>query len=95
MSRSNQRKREPITDRHTVLQFGKWKGSTIDELLLDAPDYLVWLHENTDFELGHELLEEAENNGKPNHEFKGWTGRSEHADRINADGEAADFYEPF
>ena len=68
MSRSKQRKTAPITDRHTVLQFGKWKGSTIDELLLDAPDYLVWLHENTDFELGCELLEEAENNGKPDHD---------------------------
>jgi len=78
MSRSNQRKREPIIDRHAVLQFGKWKGSTIDELLLDAPDYLVWLHENTDFELGCELLDEAEDANKPNHEFKGYTKRSAH-----------------
>lgn len=87
MSRSNQRKREPITDRHTVLQFGKWKGSTIDELLLDAPDYLVWLHETTDFELGCELLDEAEDANKPNHEFKGYTKRFEKASADIGDGD--------
>lgn len=76
MSRSTpQVKRQPITDRQFVMPFGKWKGETIEHLLVDDPQYLVWLHKNTEFELGHELLEEAEEGGKPNHEFKGYTRR--------------------
>lgn len=76
MSRSKQIKRNIVTDRNTVLTFGKWKGASIDELLLDDPQYLVWLHNNTEFELGHELLEEAE--AGPSHEFSGYTKRNEY-----------------
>jgi hypothetical protein len=77
MSRSNRQIecREPITDRKQLIGFGKYKAETIQDILDNDPQYLVWLHENTDFELGHELLEEAENNGKPDHEFKGFTAR--------------------
>lgn len=78
MSRSQPHieRREPITDRNKVIGFGRYKAETIQDILDNDPQYLVWLHENTDFELGHELLEEAENNGKPDHEFKGWTQRT-------------------
>lgn len=57
------------------MPFGKYRGETIQDILDVDPNYLVWVHNNTDFELGYELLEEAENNGKPNHTFKGWTSR--------------------
>jgi uncharacterized protein (DUF3820 family) len=62
MSRSQaQRKPEPITDRNHVLAFGKYKNESIADVMYCNPQYLVWLHENNDFfELGHELLEEAE-----------------------------------
>ncbi len=55
-------KREPITDRNTAIAFGKYKGESIGDLIEINPQYLVWLHNNNDFfELGYELLEEAEN----------------------------------
>ena len=91
-------KRPTITDRNHVMTFGKFEGETIQDILDNDPQYLCWLVDNTDFDLHCDLLDEAENNGRPDHEFKGWTQRpdsSEHADRINADGEAANFYEPF
>lgn len=76
MSRSTQRKSQPITDRKHVMEFGKFKGETIQEILDNDPLYLVWLVENVpEFDLHHELLEEAENNGKPDHEFKNFTSR--------------------
>ena len=54
-------KREPITDRNTVISFGKYKGESIADILEIDPQYLVWLHNNSSFfELGCELLEEAE-----------------------------------
>lgn len=60
MSRSQQVKREPITDRDFVMPFGQYKGETIANIMADRPDYLAWLHNNTDFELGWQLLEEVE-----------------------------------
>lgn len=57
------------------MTFGKYRGDRIQDILDNDPHYLVWCHENTDFELDHELLEEAENNGRPNHMFKGYTSR--------------------
>ncbi len=76
MSRSTQKKNNVITDRNTVLTFGKWKGSSIDELLLDDPQYLLWLAENTEFDLHYSLVEEAEEMLKGNHEFSGYTARN-------------------
>jgi len=76
MSRSTQRKAEPITDRRHVMTFGKYEGIDIQEILDKDPLYLVWLVENVpEFDLHYTLLEEAENNGKPDHEFKGYTSR--------------------
>jgi|GEM_PF-3387004 len=77
MSRSNRESftRQPITDRKHVIGFGRYKRETVQDVLDNDPQYLVWLHENTDFELSYELLEEAENNGKPDHTFKGYTSR--------------------
>lgn len=62
MSRSSQhRKPEPITDKNHVLTFGKYKGESIADILETNPQYLVWLHFNSEFfELDASLLEEAE-----------------------------------
>lgn len=76
MSRSTPiQPREPVTDVNHVMTFGRYRGDTVQDILDNDPHYLVWVHSNTDFELGHELLEQAENNGKPDHEFKGFTAR--------------------
>lgn len=41
--------------------FGKYKGESIDDLLLDDPRYLIYLHNVSDFfELSADLLDEAE-----------------------------------
>lgn len=43
------------------MTFGKYKGETVGDVLYYNSPYLVWLHNNSDFfELGDELLEEAE-----------------------------------
>jgi hypothetical protein len=62
MSRSNQNntRREPVTDKNFVMPFGKYRGWSIEMLLESNAAYLVWLHNNTDFELCDDLLEEAE-----------------------------------
>ena len=54
-------KKDPISDRETVLTFGKYKGESIADILEEDAQYLVWLHDNSDFfELDHILLDEAE-----------------------------------
>lgn len=75
MSRSNQQRLITISDRKYVMQFGRYKGESIQDILDNDPLYLVWLQENTDLDFHHELIEEAGNNGKPSHEFKGYTSR--------------------
>lgn len=78
MSRSKpqpEKRQEPITDVNVRMPFGKYRGETIQDILDCDPNYLVWAHNNTDFELGHELLELAENQGKPDHHFKGFSAR--------------------
>lgn len=52
---------EPITDRGYVLSFGKFRGYSIDDIMDCQPQYLVWLHNNSNtFELSADLLDEAE-----------------------------------
>lgn len=98
MSRSNptSTKRE-IKDRNARLGFGKYAKDTVQDILDNYPEYFLWLDENTDIEIACDILTEAQDNATPDHEFKGWASRdfAEHADRINADGNAADIYEPF
>jgi hypothetical protein len=60
MSRSQQTKREPINDRNHRLNFGKYRGWAIWEVIREEPSYLEWLCKNTDFELDHKLMEEVE-----------------------------------
>lgn len=60
MSRSQQVKHEPVSDRNFVMPFGKYMGISVDVLIKDAPDYLFWLTQNTEFELSHTLQDELE-----------------------------------
>lgn len=44
-----------------VLTFGKYKGESIEDILETDPQYLIWLHNNSEyFELDYRLLEIAE-----------------------------------
>ena len=74
MGRSNKQSNEPISNRKMVMLFGKYKGETVQDILDNDPQYLVWLHEKSDqFELSWDLLEEASK--PPSHTFSGFTKR--------------------
>jgi hypothetical protein len=46
----------------TKMWFGKYKGSTVGEVLKENPRYLLWAHEKTDtFRMSDELLDMAAN----------------------------------
>lgn len=63
MSRSTQKQpREPIRDINYVFTFGRWKGVGLQEVYSDAPDYIAWLIENTDFEIHADLLDKLTEN---------------------------------
>jgi len=54
-----------ITDRQTILQFGKYKGRTLEFILEHDPQYLLFCQENIDwFDLDHKILDDVEN-GNP------------------------------
>lgn len=65
MSRSTHTPSEPIRDLDYRLTFGKHRGETIRDLMKNVPDYLTWLHNNTDFELHAELVEKLEAMHRP------------------------------
>lgn len=50
--------REPIRDKKFVMPFGKYKGESIADVMEMDPNYLLWAHENTDFELHADLYDE-------------------------------------
>lgn len=52
--------KEPIRDTSFVLPFGRWKGHTIADVLIEDPHYLTWLAENTDLDIHADILEEVE-----------------------------------
>lgn len=78
MSRSNPTttKRE-IKDRNARLGFGKYAKDTVQDILDNYPEYFLWLDESTDIDIACDILTEAQENAKPDHEFKGWTDRED------------------
>ena len=63
--------KEPIRDTSFVLPFGRWKGHTIADVILEDPHYLTWAAENTDLDLHADIIdsigesfEEAARNAK-------------------------------
>lgn len=50
-----------ITDRQTVLTFGKYKGSTIEFIVEHDPQYLLFCQSSIDwFDLHHSILDEID-----------------------------------
>lgn len=78
MSRSNQQSetKRSITDRHAPLGFGKYAKESVQDIIDNDPNYILWLDANTDIEISSHLLSEAEDSSKPDHEFKNWTQRT-------------------
>ena len=77
MSRSNpQQQHRSINDRHKVLGFGRYASESVQDILDNDPGYFLWLDENTNIDIACDILTEAQDNMKPDHEFKGWTERS-------------------
>jgi exodeoxyribonuclease X-like protein len=56
-SRSSKPQIRAYTD---VLQFGKHKGKTIEEILKIAPGYIIWLVENDVADVSAEIYNDAE-----------------------------------
>lgn len=52
--------KEPIRDTSFVLPFGRWKGHTIADVMLDDPSYLLWLASNTAIDLHADIISEIE-----------------------------------
>jgi len=77
MSRSQQQPYEcrSITDRSALVGFGKFSQETVQDVLDNDPAYILWLDENTDIDIASNILTEAQDNLKPDHEFKGWSAR--------------------
>ncbi len=80
MSRSNPTTtKRTITDRNARIGFGRYAHETVQDVLDNDPAYFLWLDENTDIEIACNILTEAEDNAKPDHEFKNYTLRDEPA----------------
>lgn len=55
-----------LHDRDSVISFGKYKGQTVQEVMNDDPDYLIWAYENiVEFDLDAQVLDEIVDNSKP------------------------------
>lgn len=59
MGRSQQQVKQSLGLDH-VFQSGKYKGFTVGEVVADDPNYIIWLHEKTDADFSHIVIEEAE-----------------------------------
>lgn len=49
-----------VTSVSYVLQFGKYKGWTIDQVLLEKPSYIEWVIDKEILDLSEEVLHEVE-----------------------------------
>ncbi len=78
MSRSKQQPefRRVIADRKALLGFGKFAKESVQDILDNSPDYILWLDANTNIDIACDILTEAQDNMHPDHEFKGFTERS-------------------
>lgn len=65
-----------ITDRCAKVGFGKYAKETVQDILDNDPGYFLWLDANTNIDIASSILSEAEDNNKPDHEFKNWTQRT-------------------
>lgn len=70
-------KQQGITDRKQIIEWGKFAGESVQDVLDNDPGYFLWLDTHTNIPIESNILTEAEDNMKPDHEFKGWTERPE------------------
>lgn len=49
-----------IRDTQWRMPFGKYKGETIADLMLDDPNYLLWLSKNDILDLHADIIDEIE-----------------------------------
>lgn len=88
MSRSNPRvEKRTITDVKQRMTWGKFSGETVQEILDNESQYILWLDANTDVEIASHILTLAEDAMKPDHPFKGYTSRWEKAGPDIGDGD--------
>lgn len=52
--------RRIITDPNAKIGFGKYKDSTIRQIILDDPEYLLWCESKGLFEMDHIIHDELE-----------------------------------
>lgn len=53
-------KREPIRDWNWIVPFGKYQGQTLQFVLDEDPQYLIWLALKTDIDFHDDLMEKIE-----------------------------------
>ena len=51
-----------LESRHQTISFGKYKGKTVGEVLLDDPSYILWLVDETDIDVAIDIVDEAQDN---------------------------------
>ena len=78
MSRSQpqQNQKRRLVDRKQLVGFGKYAKTTVQDVLDNDWQYILWLEGNTDIEIASDILREADENNHPDHEFKNWTSRA-------------------
>lgn len=61
----------PFINEENVIQFGKFKGKTIDSILTTEPEYLNWLKSQYYYQLDPRLMEIVDSH-KPNKDALIW-----------------------
>lgn len=56
LSQFNEDTYPPLT-MESLMPFGKYEGEQIEDLLVDQPEYLIWLRDNTDTVFDEEVSE--------------------------------------
>ena len=47
----------------TILDFGKYAGNQVEDMIYDQPGYIRWIHEKTDRNFSEEVLELMQSEG--------------------------------
>lgn len=51
-------RKEPIRDTSYVLNFGRWKGHSLADVIKEDPHYVTWLSESTDLDIHADIVDE-------------------------------------
>lgn len=50
---------EKLLTEDKILHFGKYKGTKIKDIASENPNYIVWLHEETEWSVEEDLYEDC------------------------------------